>query len=123
MKGYLYKVNTSWVMEYFHEEDTPEGTVMNWKTTAVMPEFSHVLDSTFDPNGNKDVEFTEVTVKTELSTQRYAFIDLTTITQKVKLSPLDWKEVWGKWEEDRGFFDGFWELKNWLKKNFLLYKI
>jgi hypothetical protein len=123
MKGYLYKVNTSWVMEYFHEEDTPEGTVMNWKTTAVMPEFSHVLDSTFYPNGNKDVEFTEVTVKTELSTQRYAFIDLTTITQKVKLSPLDWKEVWSKWEEDRGFFDGFWELKNWLKKNFLLYKI
>ena len=110
-------------MEYFYEEETPEGTVMNWKSTAVIPELNPALDAAFDPNGNKDVEFTEITVITELSKQMYAFVSLTTVVQKIKSIPLEWKEVWGKWENEKGFFDGFWELKNWLKKNFLLYKI
>jgi hypothetical protein len=116
-KGILYKAGETWLVEYFNSSESPEGTTMHWGTLPVLPIQADHLQKIYEPTGHNEILFTMVDVPREqhgnLWVQKYAHI----ITE-VDTKELTWNKVWTKWELERSSWDGFWELKKWLEKNF-----
>ena len=117
-KGILYKAGETWLVEYFSSSEEAEATTMRWGTMPVLPIQAHHIEKVFDAKAHNEITFSVVSIPREqhgenVWVQKYAHVVVPSDNNE-----LTWDKIWILWEIERGSWDGFWELKNWLEKNF-----
>jgi hypothetical protein len=117
-KGILYKAGETWLVEFFNSSEGPEGTTMHWGTLPVLPIQADHLEKIYESKNQNKILFTVVDIPREqhgenMWVQKYAHV----ITE-LDTKELSWDKVWIRWELERGSWDGFWEFKKWMEKNF-----